>query len=660
MKLKKCFALCLALCALCLTLVGCGSKEAETAFAAGTTINGMDVTGMTPAQVSDGMAARLERYSFTLMLGEKEYVFSAEELYLQCSEDLDFQTLLDRQKETGATEFTVENIYTADMSNLELALTLGLSEEEQGAKNATLTYDAAQKRFVIVPEEYGEGLDAAAVAQACLPTVLELGRTLELELSRFGAQPTVTTESPELLAALEKANQALELELTYTFTPDGKASSSFTLSRGALGELYYLDDALNVKVDEDALNAFVAELADEYSVASKSAQFRTSHGSYINIRVSQGGQSVNAAALYEDMLKCLENGTGGTRTAPYAAADDNDEGYWGGNYVEVDLTSQQLWLYKNGTCVLNCGVVSGCVYDGTTTTTGVFQIYSKQTDRYLNGYNVDGTKYHTWVNYFLPFNGGIAFHDATWRSTFGGTEYYYDGSHGCVGVSLSNAKTIYDNVSVGTHVVVYGGIAKSDLPGRSQSVTAAASLAELTVGGETNIQVSGNKTTPAFTSSDPAVVTVDGNGIVRAVGAGSATITVTCPAGSGYSAASATVTITVTASGGEQPPAEHVHEWTEIVETVAHAEEFHYEEKVVTEAYDETVTLWVCDGCQTEFATEDEAKSHAETDGVTYQAKEKTIHHDAVVEQVKVVDKEAWTETVTTVVCVSCGEEQAQ
>ena len=45
----------------------------------------------------------------------------------------------------------------------------------------------------------------------------------------------------------------------------------------------------------------------------------------------------------------------------------------------------------------------------------------------------DGTyEYETPVAYWMPFNGGIGFHDATWQSSFGGNRYLSHGSHGCV------------------------------------------------------------------------------------------------------------------------------------------------------------------------------------------------------------------------------------
>ena len=195
-----------------------------------------------------------------------------------------------------------------------------------------------------------------------------------------------------------------------------------------------------------------------------------------------------ATGLYNDLLECLQNKTGGTAPLLATAASDNNDGYWGGNYVEIDLTSQHLWLYRNSECIVSCGVVSGCVANNPDPHRHL-TIFAKNTDRYLNGSNIDGSTYHTGSTTSCPFSGGCGIHDATWRSSFGGTQYLYEGSHGCVGVSLGNAKTIYNNVSVGTHVVVYGGASPNSIPPREQSISVTASSTNLVIGDQATVSV---------------------------------------------------------------------------------------------------------------------------------------------------------------------------
>ena len=106
---------------------------------------------------------------------------------------------------------------------------------------------------------------------------------------------------------------------------------------------------------------------------------------------------------------------------------------------------------------------------------------------------------------------------------------------------------------------------------------------------------------------------------------------------------------------------EHVHgdncEWVvdkpAWTETVEHPEEGHWEEVVVQEAWDEEVTRigTFCHNCGFEIHSIDEWIAHSKASNgqcMSYGDKEVTeiIHHEAVVENQWVVDKEAWTETV--------------
>ncbi len=100
--------------------------------------------------------------------------------------------------------------------------------------------------------------------------------------------------------------------------------------------------------------------------------------------------------------------------------------------------------------VFDTNCVSGKISTDHGTHTGVYPIAYKQTDATLRGDN-----YESHVNYWMPFNMGEGLHDATWRSKFGGTIYRNGGSHGCVNLPLSSAKTIYGIVEAGWPVIVF-------------------------------------------------------------------------------------------------------------------------------------------------------------------------------------------------------------
>lgn len=117
-------------------------------------------------------------------------------------------------------------------------------------------------------------------------------------------------------------------------------------------------------------------------------------------------------------------------------------------FVVIDLSDQRLWLYEDNELLLSTSVVTGT--NDTPTRKGLFKIYSKQTNRYLTGED-----YHVHVNYWMPFDGGIGMHDASWRKKFGDDIYIKNGSHGCVNIPSNIADDIYEKVEVGTKVLVH-------------------------------------------------------------------------------------------------------------------------------------------------------------------------------------------------------------
>lgn len=119
---------------------------------------------------------------------------------------------------------------------------------------------------------------------------------------------------------------------------------------------------------------------------------------------------------------------------------------------------------------------------------------------------------------------------------------------------------------------------------------------------------------------------------------------------------------TDSSSGTANKPAAHTHTWVKYVaNTIQHKEKGHYETKVVKEAYDEPQYDWhnVCNKCGYDMGTniENVVNHEFECDG-SYSCipvQVGSIHHDAVTEQVYVVDQAAYTENVYGERCSGCG-----
>ena len=121
----------------------------------------------------------------------------------------------------------------------------------------------------------------------------------------------------------------------------------------------------------------------------------------------------------------------------------------GSTYIEICIAQQHMWVYKGGKQIASTNVVTGTRYYSDTPK-GYHYVQDKARNTTLVG-----ADYASFVNYWMPFYGGCGIHDASWRSSFGGSIYMTNGSHGCVNTPYSAVKTIYNNISVGTPVIIY-------------------------------------------------------------------------------------------------------------------------------------------------------------------------------------------------------------
>lgn len=116
-------------------------------------------------------------------------------------------------------------------------------------------------------------------------------------------------------------------------------------------------------------------------------------------------------------------------------------------YIVVSISKQTLEYYEYDKVVLFSNIVTGI--DGKTPI-GKFKVLNKATNIILRG-----ADYASFVNYWIAFKGNsFGFHDASWRSKFGGTIYKTGGSHGCVNMPYNKVKQLYNTVAIGTPVYI--------------------------------------------------------------------------------------------------------------------------------------------------------------------------------------------------------------
>ncbi|RJW35407.1 hypothetical protein DXC92_25965 [Clostridiales bacterium TF09-2AC] len=428
-----------------------------------TVINGMDVSGRTAAQVKEMMASGVKDYSLVLKLrgGGQEAIYGAD-IGLHTVFDGSLEEIIRQQNPYAwpryllkGPSYDIQTMITYDETALEKGLK---SLDCFQAANIVVPSDAYLSDYVggegysVVPETEGNELDLQLVKAAAGEGVRTLTPELDLESLGCYREPRIRSGNSSLVAARDARNRYVNMTVTYTFGSTSEVLDGSTIHQWLLAE------GDSVTLNRDMAGDYVKNLASRYNTAYKKRPFKTSYGQTVEVSGFYGWR-INQAAETEELARILEAGESVVREPVYSqTAASHDGADYGGTYAEVNLTAQHLFFYKDGQKILESDFVSGNVSKGHTTPPGIFALTYKQRDAVLKG---EG--YASPVKFWMPFNGGIGFHDASWRSSFGGSIYKTGGSHGCVNMPYAAAKELFENVYAGMPVICY------ELPGTESS-----------------------------------------------------------------------------------------------------------------------------------------------------------------------------------------------
>ena len=129
----------------------------------------------------------------------------------------------------------------------------------------------------------------------------------------------------------------------------------------------------------------------------------------------------------------------------------------GVKHIYVSIGEQHLWACTGDALLIDSAITTGAsaiTNARYTTPLGTSHITGKKRNTVLAGKDVNGP-WNDPVEYWMPFDGGIGFHDSSWQTfPYGSPLYTTQGSHGCVHVPVAVIATIFDWAPVSTLVTV--------------------------------------------------------------------------------------------------------------------------------------------------------------------------------------------------------------
>lgn len=335
------------------------------------------------------------------------------------------------------------------------------NEGRTAPQDASIAYNEATGSFAVVPEVAGDQLDAEAVLTAVRTALLGLRPTLELGESEI-AQPARLSTDPELASAVNEANALLGTDLTLTMGGTEVA----TVDAQTVASWITLDENYQATVSEDAVTAWVSQLADQLDTVGSSRTYTRADGKQVTVSGGTYGWTSNEAQLVQDLKSAVTEKRTGELAVPtkqtaakYTAFGQPD---WGA-YVDVDITEQHARYYDaSGNLVWESGIITGNPSEGNDTPEGIYFLNNKLRDQKLIGATNPATgepEYESPVSYWMPFvDNLVGLHDASWQRTdnFSNPEAYYSvGSHGCVNLPPDKAAELFNVIQVGDCVIVH-------------------------------------------------------------------------------------------------------------------------------------------------------------------------------------------------------------
>ena len=440
-------------------VAGCYTVKANTyrtKFFPHTIINGIDASEKTVDEVRQVMSKQIDNFESKIRSRDNnDEIIKGSDVGLAFVEDSSLEDLLHQQNSmawianmSGEKDLKIKSSFTVDDNKFEDTVSKLRAFDESkfvAPVDAKISDFVQGSGYSIIPEVEGNTLDLKKAKEYIKSQLIVLNNDIDLDYEEndLYEKPAKRSDDPTLNLALTNLNKYISARISY--------DKLNVLNGDTIHKWLTVNSDGSVNISDEGVASFVKTISNAYNTVGKAKTLKTSYGPTVTISGGSYGWKVDAEKEKATIKSLIEAGETTKREPEFSRkAASHGENDYGNSYVEVNLTTQHMFVIKNGSKVLESDFVSGNVAKNWTTPPGAFPLTYKTRNATLKG---EG--YSTPVDYWMPFNGGIGFHDAPWRSAFGGQIYRTSGSHGCVNLPPAIARQLYDYVDSGFPVLCY-------------------------------------------------------------------------------------------------------------------------------------------------------------------------------------------------------------
>ncbi len=423
-------------------------------FFVNTLINGVNVSLKTKDDADRIMRNHMKNYKLQLIErnGKTENI-TGQEVGLEYNEKNNISEILHNQNSLSwivslfrDQKIDANDTFTFNQNALENKIdSLNcLNNKKIEPRNADFMYSDGS--YELVDEIDGNIIRKDHLNTAIRQSVFRGETKLDLDEMLCYENPQYTISSAKTLSTRNLLNKYVSTDITYIF-----GSQRETLGGNIIHQWLRVNDDLDVEVSRAEVSKYVKGLSKKYDTVGMTRNFKTSTGKTVEVKGGLYGWKIDQNAETKALLELISRGLVFVREPVYIQkAMSRDENELVGTYVEINITRQHLWFYKDGKLVIHGPVVTGNPNKGNSTVVGTYMLNYKQKDAVLSGLG-----YSAAVRYWMPFYGNMGVHDASWRHSFGGERYIRNGTHGCVNAPLYLAKAIFEQIEEGIPFIIY-------------------------------------------------------------------------------------------------------------------------------------------------------------------------------------------------------------
>ena len=432
-------------------MIGCFFRSH---FLIGTSVNGIDISCMNIKKAANHIKTTVEDYKLLIEGRGKSSEIDLSDLNFKYVDNNELDNIVKKQNSFfwiaslfKNNKYVIKDIYSYDEGLLKNKIdNLEFFNEDDiiYPENASLIF--INTEFVIVDEVYGNYLNKEKVYTEVVKSIYTYQDILDLDKANCYVNPKYYSYSTEIKEAKNIIDKYMSSKITYVFEDENEV-----VDYSLINKWIKIDDELNVSLDNQEIINYITSLAKKYDTVGIERKFKTSIGKILNVSGGYYGWKINKKKEAQMLKEDIENGSILEKEPEYlqkgVSRGEND---FGDSYLEINITRQYIWYYKHGKLIAQGDIVSGNVSRGNGTPLGIYEITYKQ-----EGSTLRGANYEAKVEYWMPFNGNIGLHDASWRYSFGGDIYLNDGTHGCINAPKYLAKKIFSEIESGTPVICY-------------------------------------------------------------------------------------------------------------------------------------------------------------------------------------------------------------